>query len=50
LALIRVHPERGEFWDSPSSTVMHIYGYAKAMLTGGTPEGLSDNRKVDLVP
>jgi len=24
LALIRVHPERGEFWDSPSSTVVHL--------------------------
>ena len=48
LALIRVHPERGEFWDSPSSTVMHVYGYAKAVLTGEPPHELSDNKKVDL--
>jgi general stress protein 26 len=48
LALIRVHPERGEFWDSPSSTVMYLYGYAKAALTGASPTELADVRKVDL--
>lgn len=48
LALIRVHPERGEFWDSLSSTVMHVYGYAKAVLTGEPPHELSDNKKVDM--
>ena len=26
----RVHPERGEYWDSPSSTIVHLYGYVKA--------------------
>ena len=48
LALIRVHPERGEFWDSPSATVMYLYGYAKAALTGKPPTELGDTRKVDL--
>ena len=48
LALIRVHPERGEFWDSPSSTVVHLYGYVKAAITGSPPHELSDNQKVDL--
>ena len=48
LALIRVHPERGEFWDSPSGRVMYLYGYAKAALTGKSPTELSDTRKVDL--
>ena len=48
LALIRVHPERGEFWDSPSSTVIHLYGYVKAAITGSPPHELSDNQKVDL--
>ena len=48
LALIRVHPERGEFWDSPSSTVIHLYGYVKAAITGSPPNELSDNQKVDL--
>ena len=48
LALIRVHPERGEFWDSPSSTVIHLYGYVKAAITGSPPNELSDNQKVEL--
>jgi len=48
LALIRVHPEHGEFWDSPSSTVIHLYGYVKAVATGSSPDELGDNRKVDL--
>jgi general stress protein 26 len=48
LALIRVHPERGEFWDSPSGTVMYLYGYAKAALTGKSPTELGETQKVDL--
>jgi general stress protein 26 len=48
IALIRVHPERGEYWDSPSATIVNIYGYAKAMLTGSSPMELSDTQKVDL--
>ena len=48
IALIRVHPEKGEYWDSPSSTIVHIYGYAKAALTGSSPAELSDTKKVNL--
>jgi general stress protein 26 len=48
IALIRVHPEKGEYWDSPSSTLVHIYGYAKAALTGSSPTELSDQKKVNL--
>jgi general stress protein 26 len=48
IALIRVHPEKGEYWDSPSSTIVHIYGYAKAVLTGSSPQELSDQQKVNL--
>lgn len=46
VALIRVHPERGEYWDAPNSTMIHLYGYAKAVLTGESPK--ADMRKVDL--
>jgi general stress protein 26 len=46
IALIRVHPARGEYWDSPSSTVLHLYGYAKAALTGQSPK--TEQEKVDL--
>jgi general stress protein 26 len=48
LALVRVHPHSGEYWDSPSSAVVHLYGYVKASLTGEPPNELSDTRKVDL--
>ncbi|MDB5557808.1 MAG: pyridoxamine 5-phosphate oxidase [Enterovirga sp.] len=48
IALIRIHPSGGEYWDSPSRTVMQLYGYAKARLTGEQPTELADNKKVSL--
>ena len=48
IGLIRVHPSGGEYWDGPSRTVMQLYGYAKARLTGEPPNELSDNKKVSL--
>ena len=46
IALIRVHPAEGEYWGSPSSTVLPLYGYAKAALTGQSPK--TEQEKVDL--
>lgn len=48
IALIRVKPEHGEYWDSPSSTLVHIYGYAKALATGKSPTELTEDKKVNL--
>jgi general stress protein 26 len=48
IALIRVHPERGEYWDSPSSTLVHLYGYVKASITGEQPRELTEQKKVNL--
>ena len=48
IALIRVHPIKGEYWDSPSSTVLHLVGYAKAVLTGEPPKNPGDQEKVNL--
>lgn len=48
LALLRVHPETGEYWDSPSATVMYLYGYAKAVITGEPPTELGETAKVNL--
>lgn len=48
IALIRVHPVKGEYWDSPSSTVLHLYGYVKATLTGEPPKNVGDQEKVNL--
>ena len=47
IALMRVRPEKAEYWDSPSSTIVHMVGYAKAALTGKSPEP-GENAKVDL--
>jgi general stress protein 26 len=47
IALIRVHPAKGEYWDSPSSTVLHLFGYAKAALTGEPPDA-GEQEKVNL--
>ena len=48
IALIRVHPSGGEYWDAPSQSVMQIYGYVKARLTGESPTELADTKKVSL--
>jgi general stress protein 26 len=34
LALLRVHVEGAEYWDSPSSTMVQIAGFLKAMVSG----------------
>jgi len=45
MGLIEVILEGAEFWDSPSSTALHAYGYVKAVLTGRSPNG-GENVKV----
>lgn len=37
IGLLKVTVEGAEYWDSPSSTMVHAYGYAKARLTGEPP-------------
>jgi general stress protein 26 len=34
LALLRVDVEEAEYWDAPSSTMVHVVGFVKALLTG----------------
>lgn len=46
LALLRVTVEKAEYWDSPSATMVYLYGYAKARLTGQSPKP-GDNAKLD---
>ena len=38
IALLKVAVEQGEYWDAPSSTMLHAYGYVKAVLTGQSPK------------
>ena len=37
IALLKVTVDAAEYWDAPSSTMLHAYGYVKAMLTGESP-------------
>lgn len=39
LALLRVSVEHVEYWDAPSSTMVQLAGYAKAVLTGQRFQG-----------
>lgn len=47
IGLIRVETEGAEYWDSPSATIVHAYGYVKALVSG-EPPNIGDNDKVDL--
>ena len=37
-ALLEVTVQQAEYWDAPSSTMLHAYGYVKAALTGNSPD------------
>ncbi|MGC4770735.1 pyridoxamine 5'-phosphate oxidase family protein [Micromonospora sp. DT44] len=45
LTLIKVHASSAEYWDSPSSTVVNLLGFAKAAVTG-RPPSTGENREV----
>ena len=38
IAILKVEVEMAEYWDSPSSTMVHAYGYVKAVVTGESPK------------
>ncbi|MEH1102420.1 pyridoxamine 5'-phosphate oxidase family protein [Micromonospora sp. CPCC 205561] len=45
ITLVRVHASSAEYWDSPSSTVVNLFGYAKAAVTGKPPRA-GENHEV----
>lgn len=47
LALLRVDVESAEYWDSPSSTMVQIAGFLKAVTTGQRIQG-GENEKLTL--
>lgn len=47
LALLKVNVEQAEYWDAPSSKVVALIGFAKALVTGKRPE-IGENEKIDL--
>jgi general stress protein 26 len=50
LALLRVRIESVEYWDSPSSKMVQLYGLAKAIFTGERPKNLGENKKLGFPP
>ncbi|PSR53124.1 general stress protein [Adhaeribacter arboris] len=47
IGLIRVTIDQAEYWDAPSSTLVHLYGMAKAAITG-EPANPGENKKINL--
>ena len=47
LVLLKVKVEQAEYWDAPSSTIVQIAGFVKAMVTGERADG-GENRKINL--
>ncbi len=47
LALLKVPVEKAEYWDSPSSPVVHLIGFVKAVATG-TRYQPGENEKINL--
>ena len=48
IALLKVNPTEGEFWDTSSSALAHAIGYVKAKLGKGDGSDLVENKKVAL--
>ena len=47
IALLKVDIEQAEYWDAPSSAMVYLAGYAKAVVTGKAPHP-GDNEKLQL--
>lgn len=50
LGLLRVHVQSIEYWDSPSSKMVQLYGFAKAVITGRRLENAGDHKKIEVAP
>ena len=47
IALLRVSLEKGEYWDSPSSTIGYALSFVSSLVTGKQPD-FGENKKIDL--
>ena len=47
LALLKVRVEKAEYWDAPSSAMVHLFGYVKSRVTGEPPHP-GENQKVGM--
>jgi general stress protein 26 len=48
LALLRVRVEKAEYWEYPSSKMVQLAGFVKAIATGKKADDLGENEKLDL--
>jgi general stress protein 26 len=48
LALLRIDVTDAEYWDAPSSKMVQLAGFVKAMITGKPATGIGENRKIHL--
>ncbi|MEO5929952.1 MAG: pyridoxamine 5'-phosphate oxidase family protein [Candidatus Kapaibacterium sp.] len=48
IALIKVHVENAEYWDSPSSKLVALAGFVKALATGKQYDGGGEHEKLEL--
>ena len=48
IVLLRVKPDKGEYWNAPSSVLTIAVGFVKAKLTGKPADDLVDQAKVEL--
>lgn len=47
LSLLKIRIESAEYWDSPSSTLVQLAGFVKALVTGQSAQG-GENEKINL--
>ena len=47
IAILKVSVDQAEYWDAPSSTMVHLFGYVKAVVTGESPKP-GENEKVEI--
>lgn len=47
ICLLKVNVEQAEYWDSPSSTLVQVAGFFKALVTGKRADG-GENEKITL--
>lgn len=48
LVLLKVHVNQAEYWDSPSSKVVQLVGFAKAIATGKRADNVGEHEKINL--
>ncbi len=47
LSLLKVSVDKAEYWDSPSSQVVRLFGFVKAAVTGKPISNAGENEKIE---